>query len=320
MILCALAQGFAADGLFKDPVVVKAKTFRIRESDLDEAYVSYKAAAAAFGQPLPDSGEEQIKAQLLDKMVATKLLLHRATAQDKDEGKKLADRLIAETRRKAGSDAAYNRRLLAVGSSQEKYEAEILEQAVVQVVIDRELKKNRPVSEAEIKKFYDEHDQMFAEPEKARVQQILFATRKIPSGQPLPLEQRQAKKAQAEQALVRARNGEDFGRLAKELSDDPQGKEKNGELTFTKGSGEVPPQFESAALSLKTGQFSDLVQTVFGFHIIKLLEKFPAGKVPLDKVHEDIADRVQRDSVQQKLPDFVSNLKKEAAVEYAQRR
>src|SRR3954468_10472113 len=64
------APVMAVDSLFADPVIVKAKTFQIRESDLQEAYVGYKAAAIALGQPTPPAMEEQLKAQLLDKMIA----------------------------------------------------------------------------------------------------------------------------------------------------------------------------------------------------------------------------------------------------------
>jgi peptidyl-prolyl cis-trans isomerase C len=306
---------FGADALFQDPVVAKAKTFQIRESDVQTAYVEFKAAAIALGQSAPPGTEEQIKAQLLDKLIATKLLLARATSPDREEGKKLAQRLIGQTQNNAGSAGAYRRRLLAVGSSPEKYEAEVLEQATVQAVIDRELKNKRVVSEAEVKKFYDDHPQSFTEPEKARVAHILFATRKIPSGEPLPLEQRLAKKTAAERVLARARAGEDFSALVKEFTDDPDTRMKKGELTFLKGSGVVPPQFDAAAFSLKPGQISDLVQTVFGFDIVKLLEKFPPTKVPLDKVHDEIRDRLQQQTAQEKLPEFVANLRKEAGVQ-----
>ena len=315
--LAALLAGGtrAADSLFDDPVIVKARTFEIRESDLQEAYVSHKAAAAALGQPTPPALATQLKQQLLDKMIATKLFLARANAQDREEGAKTAARLSAETRNKAVSESAYRRRLLAVGTTPEKYEAEILEQAVVQAVIDRELKRREPVPEAEVRKYYDESPSAFTEPETARVAQILFATRKIPTGEPLPPEQRVAKKAAAEKAAARAREGEDFARLVQELSDDTESKTKGGEISFARASRSVPPQFEAAAFSLKPGQISDPVQTVFGYHVIKLIEKTPPTRIPLDKVHKRIVDLLQHEAVQKKLPDLIAQLKKEAAVE-----
>ena len=117
------------------------------------------------------------------------------------------------------------------------------------------------------------------------------------------------------QPAERARAGEDFSNLVAELSDDPESKPKNGELTFAKGQGIVPPQFESAAFSLEPGKISDPVLTVFGYHVIKLLEKLPPAMVPLEKVEDRIRRGLQRDAVQKKLPDFIAELKKEAAVE-----
>jgi parvulin-like peptidyl-prolyl isomerase len=304
-----------ADTLFADPVVVKAKTFVIRESDLQEEYASHKAAAAALGQLPPPVLETRLKKQLLDKMIATKLFLARAAAQDRDEGKKTATNLIAESKRRAGSEGAYRRRLLAVGTTPEKYEAEVLEQSIVQAVIDRELRRKEIISEDQVKKFYDEHPNLYTEPEGGRAAHILFATRKIPTGEPLPLEQRLAKKAAAEKAVTRARAGENFSKLVQELSEDLESKSNNGEVKFTRDSGTVPPQFEAAALSLQPGQISDPVLTVFGYHVIKLIEKTPATKKSLDKVHDRIVDYLQREAVQKKVPDLVERLKKDAGVE-----
>jgi parvulin-like peptidyl-prolyl isomerase len=311
----ALSARGSRGALFEDPIVAKAKGFQIHESDLQEAYVGYKAAAAAMGQRTPPALEQDLKRQILDKLIATRLLLARATAQDKDDGKQLAEKLIKETRSKASSDSAYRRRLLAVGSNPEKYEAEIQEQAIVQIVIDRELKNKDIISEAEIKKFYDEKPELFTEPEKARVAHILIATRKIPSGEPLPIQERLAKKMKAEQVLARARAGEDFTKLVTEFSEDTESKGRKGEIAFQRHSGVVPPEFESAAFSLEPGQISDLVMTVFGYDIIKLIEKTPPSKVPLEKVHDDIGERLQRGSVQERLPAFVSKLRKEAEVQ-----
>jgi parvulin-like peptidyl-prolyl isomerase len=313
--LCAcVTSTFAAD-LFEDKVVAKGKGLVIKESDLDEAFIAHKAAASAMGQSVPGLFDDRLKTQILDKMIATKLMLARANQSDRDEGKMTADRMIADGRERAGNEAGYRRRLLAVGSSPEKYEAEILEQAIVQAVIERELGRKEIVTAAAVRKFYDDHPDRYREPEKAHVQHILFATRKIPSGEPLPQQERTAKKGAAEQAMTRARSGEDFGKLVQELSDDPESKPKNGELTFPRGQGIVPPQFESAAFSLEVGKISDPVLTVFGYHVIKLLEKIPEGKVPFEKVQDRIRTSLRREAVQKALPDYLAKLKKDAAVE-----
>lgn len=305
---------FAAEPLFADPVRVKGKGIEIRQSDIEEGYVAYKAARAALGQRLPNALEDQVKEQVLEKLIATKLLLDRATPSDREEGKKIADRLIDEGKQKLSSEASYRRQMHAVGTTPEKYEADILEQAIVKAVIDRELKSRQVIGDEEVRTYYEEHPSLFTEPEKVRVQHLLVAIRKYPSGELLPLKEQAAQSERADQALACARAGEDFTKLIKEYSEDPDLARTKGELTFGPR-GPVPPEFEAAAFSLEPGQVSGIVRSLIGFHIIKLMEKVPARQAPLENVTETIRNMLKERNVQQQLAGYIEQLKKEAGVE-----
>ena len=304
----------AAESLFADPVRARGKGVEIRQSEIEESFLAYQAARAAMGQPVPSALDDQVKEQVLEKLVATKLLLARATPADREAGSRIAERVIEEGRRKASSEASYRRQLIAVGTTPEKYEADILEQAIVKAVIDRELKNRHPVTAEDLRAYYDKHDEMFGKPEQVRVAHILLSVREFPSGELLPVKAQAAQKVKAEQVLAQAQAGEDFATLIQKFSEDPDVENTQGILAFPRN-GPVPLEFEAAAFSLELDQVSGLVRSVLGFHIIKLLERIPAERIPLEQVEPQIRSILQEQYVQQHLEAHLETLKREAALE-----
>jgi len=169
------------------------------------------------------------------------------------------------------------------------------------------------VTDADVRKYFDDNPARFEEPEMVRASHILLMTTDPKTNTELTEDQKTAKHKEMEGLLKRARAGEDFAELAKKYSEDPGSKDKGGEYKFPRG--QMVPEFEAAAFSLGTNQVSDIVTTRYGYHIIKLSEKIPAKKVEFEKAASDIKEGLTQQELQKQFPDYLDKLKKEAGVE-----
>jgi peptidyl-prolyl cis-trans isomerase C len=300
--------------LFPDVVVAKGKGIEIKRSQLDDAMVSIKSTFAARGQDLPPDQMNHLEQQILDRLIQIQILLAKATDGDKSAGNETCAKRMEAIRARAGSDEMLKRQLKSVGTTPEELTKKMAEESTAQVVLERELKIN--VSDAEIKKFYDDNPSKFEQPETVRASHILLSTKDPDTNKDLSDDQKADKRKKAEELLKRARAGEDFAKLAKENSDDPGSKDKGGEYQFARG--QMVPEFETAAFSLKTNQISDIVTTQYGYHIIKLSEKVPAKKVELATVSAEVKDYLKQQQMkthQQDLQTYLEKLKKDSGIQ-----
>lgn len=302
-----------AAGLFGDEVLVKGKGLEVRRGEFEEAYIGFKGSRAALGQAVPPGSEAAVKAQILEKLVATKLFLTMATAEDRKGGLADGEKFIAAQKAQASSEASFQRQLLAAGTTYDAFAKGVVDQAVVKQVIDRVHRDKVVVTEADERAFHEANKAKMGRPEQAKVSHILISTRDLRSGVEYAEEVKLQKRRLAEQLLERAKKGEDFRKLARENSDDFESKAQDGMYTFPRG-GRIPPEFEAAAFSLKPDQISDVVRTVFGYHIIKLYEVIPAMTPKFEEVRQNIQEELFRQKVQEALPAFLKDLREKAEV------
>ncbi len=301
------------DKLFADEVVAKGKGVEIKQSQIDEAFVDYKANLAANGQTVPEDKRATVEADIVERLVFARLLMLRATEVDKVMGKELATKIINGSKQSAGSEEAFKRQLATTGKTLQQVLDRLAEQATCEEVLSRELKSKIVVTDAQAKKFYEENGPRFEQPESLRVTHILVSIKDQATKQNLSDDEKKAKKKLADKLLADIKGGADFAKLAKESSDDPRAKENGGTYTFVRG--QMPPEFEAAAFTMKPDQVSDLVATEYGYHIIKLHEILPKKKVSLTEVAPKIKEALQRQELETQLPIYYQKLRKDAGVE-----
>lgn len=309
--------------LFGDPVIAKGRGFEIKQSDLDDVMTGVRSALAERNQNISPSQLKLIQAEMLDRLIQVQVLLQKATDADRAEGKKTADLQMKTLLARAGSQDALNRQFLALGISMDQLRKRLEQEGTAQAALVREL--NVKVTDADAKKYYDEHPGDFEVPESVRIEQIFLSTRDPVTGVELSDADKAAKKKEMEDILKKARAGAGFKKLVEQYSDDPAAKENGGEYTIARGM--TTPELEAAAFSLNTNQISDVVATASGYHIIKLLEKLPAKTLGFDsvlpnqippsalKVSDYIKNRLLAQKVAQLAPAYLARLEKGAGVE-----
>lgn len=321
LALCVLplpfhARAVAADTnlLFSDPVVATGKGFEIKRSQVDNAYLNYTTAIAARGSSVPEADRAEVRSNLLDHLIVNQILLQKATDGDRTQTKEQVDQAFAEAKAHAPTPEAFEQQIKASGMTLEQLRSQAIEEQLCRRIILRETTNHIIITDAQIKKFYDENPSKFEVPEQVRAAHILISTQDPISHEPLPAEKKKEKEKLANDVRARALKGEDFGALAKQYSDDPGSKDKGGEYTF--GRGRMVPEFEAAAFSLKTNQISELVETQYGYHIIKLLEKTPASKITFAEASPRIRDFLVSQEVKDELPAYIAQLKAGADVKF----
>ena len=149
-------------------------------------------------------------------------------------------------------------------------------------------KDYRPqVPEADVEKYYTEHAKEFETPQQVHVAHVLVTVPQTGGS-----EAEDKARTKVADVIRRANAGEDFAKLASEISEDPGSKSRGGDLGWV-SKGEMVPAFETAAFALGRGQISpEPVRTPFGFHAIKVSEVRAASKKSLKEVAPQIRDRL----------------------------
>jgi len=168
------------------------------------------------------------------------------------------------------------------------------------------------VNDADAQAYYEGHPNDFVKPEMVRASHILISPDPNAAD---PNEAKAAAKAKAEVLLVQVKDGGDFAELAKANSS-CLSKAQGGDLgTF--GRGKMVKPFEDAAFALKQGEVSGVVETQFGYHIIKVTEHTDTQTVPLEEAKAGIIQRLSGQKKNQAVQEYLQSLKDKATIVYA---
>ncbi len=282
-----------------EQIVAKVNDENILQADVDSIitmFVMPQFHAQNPGQDFPDDQKAQLQKNIVTQLVMEKVLLQKA----KEIGV-----TVDEDQLKQRIEMAAKQR---PDVSEEQWRDFLTKNMLIQTLIQQEVVSKIEVSEEEVQKFYEEQKEQLQEPEQVQASHIL-----IKVAQDASEEEKAAAKEKIDEVLALAKEGQDFAALAQEYSEGPS-KDNGGDLGFFPRGAMVKP-FEDAVFTMNEGDISDVVETQFGYHIIKLTGKKEARDVSF----EEVKDRLKEGLVQQKsnteVMAWVENLKAQATVE-----
>jgi peptidyl-prolyl cis-trans isomerase SurA len=192
------------------------------------------------------------------------------------------------------------------GLAWEDYKTTIRNGLLTQEVVRREVGSHINIPGDEVKKYYDAHPQEFTRPEQVVLSEIFLSTE---GKSPEEIESVQKK---AEDFRNRVMKGDDFNEIAKRYSEGSTAKD-GGDLGTFKQS-ELAPQLEEVVFKMDKGQITDVIQTKTGFEVLKVENHYKAGLQPMDKVENEIMNRLYMQKMQPQMRDYLGQLREESYV------
>jgi foldase protein PrsA len=248
------------------------------------------------------------KEQILDNMITNKVVEQKAKElkllPDEKKLKTTADDQIAQIKKQqfGGSAEEFDAALKAQGFTEESFKSMYLSQLrdqQIQQKISDSLTKNVKITDKQIEDYYKANQDKYTEQtNKMHLAHILVKT-----------------KAEAEKVKARLDKGEDFSKVAKEVSQDTATKDKGGDLgTISYDDSNYDAQFMAGAKALKKGAVSEPVQSSFGYHIIKCIDKQEYPVKPLSEVKNQIKEQLENDQKSKLVSQKVQEWKKAASI------
>lgn len=260
------------------------------------------------GMQVPPDRQKEFEQQALSQLISAELLYQAGQKLAVKDIEKQIDEKLAQSKTRFPKPEDFAKAIKELEMDEAELREYTRRDLIITNFIEQTIVPKITVSEEESKKFYDQNTDKFSRPESVRASHILLGVDAKASADDKKKSREKIEKLRKDLA-----GGADFATLAKENSTCPSS-QQGGDLGFF-GKGQMVPAFEQVAFTLKPGEISDVVETQFGYHIIKLIEKKSAETVAFKDVRPRIEEFLKGQKVSAAVNAYLADAKKTAAVE-----
>lgn len=313
LCLCLLPGSAPAEEAAVEPpsageTVVVVNGDAVTKGQVDRELSGHQQKMIRAGQPLTPEILANLRVQVIESLI-DRTLLHQASVKEGiTVSEEEVDEQFGEIRQQFTSEDAFHTALKQMNMTEELIREELHGGMAVHKLVSERFAKTAEISEEEARAFYDSHPEAFVSPEQVRARHILIQVDSEGGDEAA----NEAVKA-LQEIRKEAEAGKDFGELAGKHSQCPS-REQGGDLGyFTRGRMAKP--FEDAAFALKPGELSEVIQTQFGYHLIKLEDRKAEGTVPFEEVQERLRAYMGREAVKEAVQSYVKQLRHDAVIQ-----
>jgi peptidyl-prolyl cis-trans isomerase C len=306
LMLMAWAVHSQPAGGSPSDIAAKVNGVPITALDLNRSFQAH--VQVPYSAVQEDPRAKEVLRQILDNLIDRELLLQQAKSLKMAVPPQQVDAQMQQLVQRFPSQEAFEQALTAQNLTVDTLKKDVEGQLLRQQLVKKEILDKVNVSARDVQNYYDKNKPKYVEAEQVHARHILI---KVP--QEVSPADDAKQKGKADDALNRAKKGEDFAALAKEFSDDGS-KENGGDLGFFPR-GRMVAEFEEAAFALQPGQTSEIVRTQFGYHIIKVEERKAGRALPFDEAKEQVKEDLTREQTYERYQQYMAGLRNKAKVE-----
>lgn len=281
---------------------------RVNGVSIDAAELRRAKTVMLRGRPVPPEQQAEIDKQALGQLLSAELLYQAAARQEVKDLEQQIEAKLAQGKARFGTQEEFVKAIKDLEMEEKDLREYTRRDLLISRFVESEIVPKVKVTEEDARAFYTQNPDKFSRSESIKASHILIG---VDSGA-APDEKKKAAEKAAKLRKELA-GGADFATLAKSNSTCPSG-QQGGDLGFF-GKGQMVPAFETAAYSLKSGEISDVVETPFGYHIIKLTEKKPAETISFKEAQPRIEEYLKGQKVNSAVGEYLSEARKTAKIE-----
>jgi parvulin-like peptidyl-prolyl isomerase len=306
LLCCSIVPAIANE---LDAVVVTVNGVKLSVAELSQEMQKLVPMEASFHGGMSSEKLKSIQAKALDTLVEREMQyqdgLARGMTPDKESVEAEYNRVVERFKGRKEFDKALKSTGFTEKTLRRFISRDVLAEKVRKVEVDDKVR----VTDAVVLEYYEKNKSRYMKPEEYRASSILVKVNPAAT-----TEERVKLRARADALLIKIKDGADFGQVAYDNSDD-MSRIKGGDMGYFH-TGRTVPEFEAAVKKLKVGEVSGIVESMYGFHIIKLTDKKEPRQLPYDEVKDKIRAQLVEKEKKRLFDAWMGDLRSKATIVY----